>query len=162
MISAVDCVKHPGMYQIPVWLCADFDSDFWKSLINVWNNLGKNKLLLWLLCVWRNLPVWLQYVYAVVTCRETNTLSEVCVVLLLVSYFYCILYMKLFQLKTSPKCVFAFFLVTMLAIILRTSVELLGCSYVELKIRVDTTLRLNVLSVYLKQPVINTCTVDFF
>lgn len=97
-----------------------------------------------------------------VTCKETNTLSEVCIVLLLVSYFYCILYIKLFQLKTSAKCVFAFFLVTMLAIILRTSVELLGYSYVELKITVDTTLGLNVLSVYLKQPVITTCIVCRF
>lgn len=30
-------------------------------------------------------------------------LSEVCLLLLLMSYFYCILYMKLFQLKTSAK-----------------------------------------------------------
>lgn len=69
---------------------------------------------------------------------------------------------KTISVKNFCQMCVCFFLVTMLAIILRTSVELLGYSYVELKITVDTTLGLNVLSVYLKQPVITSCIVCRF
>lgn len=128
VVCAVDYVWNTWYVSNPCMdlrrLCPQvFSHDFWKSLTNIQDSSYVDTpphTVFW--------EIWLygyHVCYTMITCKETSTLLEVCILLLIVSYFYCILYMKLFKLKTFAKCMFAFFSDAVLAVILRTSVEFL-------------------------------------